>query len=498
MSKNATVDVPARAETLSKAEVRLHLLQAVRQVLAREVLPELHSESTTATVHLVLRLLDFLGEDAFATVPSLAARSGLPQNLADELAALSGDSSAGLRSTDLHGIAAALAQLLVRVDRASTQQPEAMFLRKLALHEQCALAALDHHGQGGIADTYAKGMTQLEATDAAGVAQARPIDVALEAVLRRSPRFGDEVTVSALSEIPGGFNKLTTAVTIRRGDREEALIMRRDAKPNPTGFSVVDEYPILQAVFAAGGVPIAEPLLLERDPAVLGSPFLIVRRMPGSTDVSQWRDDPAAGRALAQELARALARLHAIDAGAFLPAGEPLKRVGDYTAAEVERWYRRSQQWRIRPTPAIEAGFAWARTHVPQSTRRPVFVHGDVGFHNMLMDRGHLTALLDWEFSHIGDPMEDLNYCRPFVTAVCEWQVFLDAYYEAGGVRFDPQAEPFFELWPSLRNGSGCDALMRCFLENPGSDLKFAVAGTQHVRRYENAVLEFLGRQPAP
>ena len=491
MSKQ--VSVPPRAEQMSRAGVRLQVLEAMRSSLMRDLLPAISDENTAATVHLLARLLDFIAEEAFADAPSLAGRSGLPQALADRLGALVGNAPGALAGDDLAAIGLALTQVLSRMQRDVPEQPEAAFVRELAQHEQASLAKLDRHG-GGTAETYAKGMTQLESRADDAPARTVPSEASLQALLRRSGLFGNEVVVTQLREIPGGFNKLTSSFVARSRAGEQGLILRRDAVPNPTGFSVVTEWPVLRAVVAAGVLPLAEPLLLEADPSVLGSPALIVRRMPGSTDISQWKDDPEAGRALARELARALARLHSIDVRGFLPQGATLGSAAHYTGAEVDRWRQKSLQWRIRPTPAIDAGFAWARANIPQSSRRPVFVHGDVGFHNMLMEQGHLTALLDWEFSHIGDPMEDVYYCKPFVTAVCEWSVFLDAYREAGGVEDDPSAEAFFELWPSLRNGSGCDALMRSFLENPGSDLKFAVAGTQHVRSYENAVLAFLGR----
>lgn len=486
---------PLRAEQISPAGVRAKVLEAVRAALAADLLPTLTDDNGSATVHLVLRLLDFLGEEAYVGAPSLAGRSGLPQALADELGVLVGERSDTMPGNDIEAIGAALARVSARTHRGSAGQPEAQFVQRLAQHELRSLAQLDHRS-GGPAETYAKGRTLVEEHDRKP-AKLVPTEAALEALLRAGGRYGADVKVTQLREIPGGFNKLTSSFVASTAKGDESLILRRDALPNPTGFTVVDEWPVLTAVFAAGVVPMAEPLLLERDPAVLGSPAVIVRRMPGSTDITQWRNNPEAGRALAQELARSLARLHAIDVSGFLPAGATLSSAADYTAADVDRWRQKSLRWRIRPTPAIDAGFAWAMANIPQSARKPVFVHGDVGFHNMLMDRGHLTALLDWEFSHIGDPMEDLNYCKPFVTAVCDWSVFLDAYHEAGGVDYDPAAAAFFELWPSLRNGSGCDALMRTFLENPGSDLKFAVAGTQHVRSYENAVLEFLGRRGA-
>jgi aminoglycoside phosphotransferase len=43
-----------------------------------------------------------------------------------------------------------------------------------------------------------------------------------------------------------------------------------------------------------------------------------------------------------------------------------------------------------------------------------VLVHGDFGPNNMLLDPDtfKVTAVVDWEFAHLGDPVEDLAWCE--------------------------------------------------------------------------------------
>ncbi|WP_035701186.1 phosphotransferase family protein, partial [Glycomyces tenuis] len=45
---------------------------------------------------------------------------------------------------------------------------------------------------------------------------------------------------------------------------------------------------------------------------------------------------------------------------------------------------------------------------------RPGLVHGDFGPNNLLLDPGTfaVAAVVDWEFSHTGDPIEDLAWCE--------------------------------------------------------------------------------------
>jgi aminoglycoside phosphotransferase len=48
-----------------------------------------------------------------------------------------------------------------------------------------------------------------------------------------------------------------------------------------------------------------------------------------------------------------------------------------------------------------------------------VLVHGDFGPNNVLLDPATftVTGLLDWEFAHLGDPVEDLAWCEWIVRA---------------------------------------------------------------------------------
>ena len=44
--------------------------------------------------------------------------------------------------------------------------------------------------------------------------------------------------------------------------------------------------------------------------------------------------------------------------------------------------------------------------------RGDVVVHGDFGPQNALVDGSQLSALLDWEFAHLGRPVEDLAWAE--------------------------------------------------------------------------------------
>ena len=75
-----------------------------------------------------------------------------------------------------------------------------------------------------------------------------------------------------------------------------------------------------------------------------------------------------------------------------------------------------------------------------------VLVHGELLLHNMLVDDGRLTAVIDWETAHIGHPGEDLGYIRPVIEQMIDWEEFLETYEAAGGIRMSTQEIDFFVI----------------------------------------------------
>ncbi|MEU0240822.1 phosphotransferase [Nocardiopsis sp. NPDC006198] len=67
-----------------------------------------------------------------------------------------------------------------------------------------------------------------------------------------------------------------------------------------------------------------------------------------------------------------------------------------------------------------------------------VFVHGDFGPNNVLMEPcgGRVAAVLDWEWAHPGAPVEDLAWCEWVVRTYHPGEVgALEAFFAAYGLR---------------------------------------------------------------
>lgn len=190
------------------------------------------------------------------------------------------------------------------------------------------------------------------------------------------------------------------------------LVLRRSA---PAG--VLDdtdrahEFATLRAL-SGRGLPIPAVHWLEMSPGALQRPYFVMDRMPGRPAAPRSADDAAA---IAHDLGRRLAQLHAlrVDVPGAVPGADPAHpEPADVRAAtlrEVARWRRRYRDRRVAPVPMIGALLAWLEVNAPESGPTPCLLWGDAGPHNVLVTDNEISAMLDWELSHYGDPMEDLG-----------------------------------------------------------------------------------------
>ena len=236
------------------------------------------------------------------------------------------------------------------------------------------------------------------------------------------------------------------------------LVLRTDA---PTGIASslgqIEEFAVLQAAHAAG-VTVPEPLFACADPAVIGKPFFVMRRVVGAAQGRIITTDPALASSLpgvARRLARELARLQKIrpphpDLN-FLPLVGPAEHIASFRA-----YLDRHPQ----PRPVLEWATRWLETHIPEPLS-PVLCHRDFRTGNYMLDGPDLTGILDWEFAGWGDPDEDIGWlcCKGWRFArldrelggIAERAPFYEAYKEASGRRLDPQRVFFWEVLANVR-----------------------------------------------
>ncbi len=201
-------------------------------------------------------------------------------------------------------------------------------------------------------------------------------------------------------------------VTVDGGPRAgtHRWVLRTDAAARlDLSLDRIAEFRCIEAAHKAGA-KVAEPIAVSPDDKLIGRPFAIQGFVSGAAQGRRIVRDPelaSYGDALAKTIGGELARIHAIRPGAgvlpFLPVplGNPSRRV----VAELRAGIDKASEAR----PALEYILAWLDANAPEP-KALVLVHGDFRTGNYMVEKGQLTAILDWEFCHWGDPREDIGW----------------------------------------------------------------------------------------
>jgi len=236
-----------------------------------------------------------------------------------------------------------------------------------------------------------------------------PVGLDLEALRGHLGAVGVELAGPLQGElIAGGRSNLTYAVT----DGAARWVVRRPplAGLTASAHDVVREWRVTSALQATP-VPVARPISLCEDQAVLGAPFTVVEWVEGAVirdreDLSLLTDDDVRGATDA--LVGILVALHAVDVAEVGLAD--FGRPHGFLARQVALWRRQWEQVRTRDLPDLERLHARLAVRVPADSGATV-VHGDYRIDNAILDRADpatVRAVVDWELSTLGDPLTDV------------------------------------------------------------------------------------------
>jgi aminoglycoside phosphotransferase (APT) family kinase protein len=325
---------------------------------------------------------------------------------------------------------------------------------------------------------------------AAGHAAENPVTAASVTPWLREKLGLPGLDVTGLTASLGGFSKQTYLLTLTGGERfGNRLVLRRDQAGGPVEVESADEYPVLRLAFDHG-VPVPEPLVVDRHPP-FGATVMAMRLVPGVTafDASGTQIGPL-GRTAALAMARVLAKVHATPVD---PLGLPRATTGEHVKAMLARY---EDQWRrrhVKDSPTLAAALAWLAQHIPNADAAPSLVHGDASLRNLLIHDDRESALLDWELWHLGDPIEDLAYCRTDVDAVLPWDAFMAEYRAHGGRAYDERAGAYYRLFGAVRNTVFAESLLYDFARAERPEAKFAFGALVLGRRLVYAMAAALG-----
>lgn len=225
--------------------------------------------------------------------------------------------------------------------------------------------------------------------------------------LRTSGHGDPSVTVTGLAS--AGATRTTLLVDVER-DGQVVPAVAQIGTPSEFRRSATEEAALLQ-VAADGGVPVPPVLGASNRFGDAADGVLITEHVAGLSiprQVLRSLADDTAGDGLAEQCGAALARLHQVPVEALPPGFDRVD------PKDVHRDYLRKLHDQLSELstyqPATRWGINWLGRNLPLHPPAATLVHGDFRNGNLLVDDGRLTAVLDWELGHIGDPMEDLAW----------------------------------------------------------------------------------------
>lgn len=303
----------------------------------------------------------------------------------------------------------------------------------------------------------------------------RDLADALAVALR--PVLG-HVDVDPPARLTGGASRATWAFEAvdQHGVRHE-LIARLDppGRPSPPG-AMGREASAMQAAWDEG-VKVPEVLVVIDDPELFGGAGMIMRRVHGEALARRiLRDDrfELARTRLVTEAAAALAGIHRVR-----------PEVVGGSADDPVATLRSLLDGFSEPVPTFELALRWLDERRPAPTGTSL-VHGDFRLGNLMVDDGGLSAVLDWELVHAGDPAEDLGWlcvrawrfgqAAP-VAGLGDRAELLAAYAAAGGADIDPEVLRWWEVYGTLRWGVICLAQTSVHLHGAMRSVELAAIG---------------------
>jgi aminoglycoside phosphotransferase (APT) family kinase protein len=181
----------------------------------------------------------------------------------------------------------------------------------------------------------------------------------------------------------------------------------------------------------------------------------LFERVPGRADLD--KVEPAQQRAVMQDFMCVVGDLHNLELDALglddVMTGRPTTPE-ECALGELDLILGMWKEFLAGYTdPLLTFGVEWLRANVPEQVSRVSLVQGDTGPVNFMFDGDRVNAVIDWEWGHFGDPMEDLgNICvREFWNPSGGLDGLFELYSRHSGIPYSRQAAQYYRVQQNMR-----------------------------------------------
>lgn len=255
-----------------------------------------------------------------------------------------------------------------------------------------------------------------------------------------------------VKQVPGGASRQAWFVDAVTGSDTQALFLRYDPRdPDPgSAFHPLSVEAEIMAELHRNGVTV--PRVVAAHPE---SQAVLLERVGGGTWFSLIKDPDEQVRT-AKDFIEKLAALHRIDAHdltiASLGSAGPVE---NHVRAEIAAMGARVDRYG-KPAPLLRFCIDWLDRNVPAYDGPTVLVQGDTGPGNFMYADGVVTAIVDWELAHFGDPMDDIAWLslRTVQDTFTDFPARLAEYEQLSGHRIDEDRVWYYRLFAETRLAS--------------------------------------------
>lgn len=323
-----------------------------------------------------------------------------------------------------------------------------------------------------------------------------------EEYLKHKIPGSEEVRVSEISQIHGGASRetyrLLASWKIGNEEKSRRMILRRDPEGSLIETDRQVEY-IAYSTFYSLGIPVPEPLYIERDPKWLGRPFFVMEEIVDAEVSSFIYPLGPLAEKIGKQFWHNLGKIAAVDPEK-VGLTKKLKVVpkDQCWKHELDYWEKVIDEDQLNPEPIVRGAIRWLRNNPPPPAQKLAVVHGDYRVGNFLYnEQGDICAILDWEMCHLGDPYEDIawasdpmwsheNYDRP--GNMIERKEAFRIWEEASGMKIDYDALKWWEIFSFVKGIAIWTSAAKEYLTGKNKSLILAWSGF-HPKIVQNRLL---------